>query len=139
MSSTGGAAGTWSGQDTDRGAERVFRLSRIDGLVTFTGPAGSVIVPPGTDVRAAVRDWDADTPVPRSCLLRIRSGAGYGLRRHAVSVELDQVPGWDVAELTFTDSGWWSEQLASFGADVVVLEPTDLRDAVIGRLKGVLA
>jgi proteasome accessory factor B len=127
------------GQDTDRGAERVFRLSRIEDPVTFTGPAGTVIVPPGTDVRAAVRNWDADTPVPRSCLLRIRSGAGYGLRRHAISVEPDEVPGWDIAELTFTDSGWWSEQLASFGADVVVLEPTDLRDAVIGRLKGVLA
>jgi proteasome accessory factor B len=126
------------GQDTDRGAERVFRLSRIDGPVTFTGPAGTVVVPPGTDVRAAVRDWDAETPVPRTCLLRIRSGAGYGLRRHAVSVEPDQVPGWDLAELTFTDSGWWSEQLASFGPDVVVLEPSDLRDAVIGRLKGVL-
>jgi proteasome accessory factor B len=77
--------------------------------------------------------------VPRSCLLRIRSGAGHGLRRHAISIEPDRVPGWDIAELTFTDSGWWSEQLASFGADVVVLEPTDLRDAVIGRLKGVLA
>jgi len=127
------------GQDTDRGAERVFRLSRIDGPVTFTGPAGTVIVPPGTDVRAAVRDWDADAPAPRSCLLRIRSGAGHGLRRHAISVEPDELPGWDVAELTFTDSGWWSEQLAWFGADVVVLEPTDLRDAVIGRLKGVLA
>jgi len=126
------------GQDTDRGAERVFRLSRIDGPVTFTGPAGTVVVPPGTDVRAAVRDWDAETPVPRTCLLRIRSGAGYGLRRHAVSVDPDEVPGWDLAELTFTDSGWWSEQLASFGPDVVVLEPSDLRDAVIGRLKGVL-
>jgi proteasome accessory factor B len=126
------------GQDTDRGAQRVFRLSRIDGPVTFTGPTGTVVVPPGTDVRAAVRDWDAETPVPRTCLLRIRSGAGYGLRRHAVSVEPDQVPGWDIAELTFTDSGWWSEQLASFGPDVVVLEPSDLRDAVIGRLKGVL-
>ncbi|HUA42673.1 MAG TPA: WYL domain-containing protein [Streptosporangiaceae bacterium] len=133
--------GRWyvAGLDTDRRAERVFRLSRIEGQVTFTGPAGTVVVPPGTDVRAAVRDWDAETPVPRTCLLRIRSGAGYGLRRHAVSVAPDQEPGWDVAELTFTDSGWWSEHLASFGADVVVLEPTDLRDAVIGRLKGVLA
>jgi proteasome accessory factor B len=133
--------GRWyvAGLDTDRRAERVFRLSRIEGLVTFTGPAGTVVVPPGTDVRAAVRDWDAEKPVPRTCLLRIRSGAGYGLRRHAISVAPDQEPGWDVAELTFTDSGWWSEHLASFGADVVVLEPTDLRDAVIGRLKGVLA
>jgi proteasome accessory factor B len=127
------------GQDTDRSAERVFRLSRIDGLVAFTGPAGTVSVPPGTDVRAAVRDWDTETPVARTCRLRIRDGAGYGLRRHAVSLEPDQAPGWDVAELTFTDNSWWSEHLASFGPDVVVLEPTDLRDAVIGRLKGVLA
>jgi hypothetical protein len=29
--------------------------------------------------------------------------------------------------------------VASFGADVVVLEPSDLRDAVIRQLKGVLA
>ena len=31
------------------------------------------------------------------------------------------------------------EHLASFGADVVALEPTDLREAVIRRLKGALA
>ena len=132
--------GRWyvAGQDADRGAQRVFRLSRIDGPVRFTGPVGTVVVPPGTDVRAAVRDWDAEPIVPRSCRVRIRSGAGYGLRRHALSIEPDDAEGWDVAELNFTDSGWWSEHLASFGADVVVLEPTDLRDAVIGRLKGVL-
>jgi proteasome accessory factor B len=127
------------GQDADRDAERVFRLSRIDGPVTFTGPPGTVVVPPGTDVRAAVRDWDADPPVPRTCSLRIRSGAGHGLRRYAVSIVPDQVAGWDVAELNFTDIGWWSEHVASFGADVVVLEPSDLRDAVIRQLKGVLA
>ena len=127
------------GHDADRDAERVFRLSRIDGLVTFTGPAGTVTVPPGTDVRAAVRDWDAEHPAPRTCTLRIRSGTGYGLRRHATSIEPDQSPGWDLAELSFSDTGWWSEHLAEFGADVVVLEPSDLRDAVIGRLKGVLA
>ena len=127
------------GRDADRDAERVFRLSRIDGEVRFTGPPGTVVVPPGTDVRAAVRDWDADPVVPRTCRLRIRAGAGYGLRRHAIGIEPDQVPGWDVAELNYSDIGWWSEHLASFGADVVVLEPSDLRDAVIGQLKGVLA
>ena len=127
------------GQDTDRQAERVFRLSRIEGIVDFTGPAGSVTVPPGTDVRGAVRDWDSEASAPRSCLLRIRSGAGYGLRRHALREEPDEVPGWDRVELNYSDTGWWSEHVASFGADVVVIEPTDLRDAVIGRLKGVLA
>ena len=127
------------GQDTDRSAERVFRLSRIDGVVGFTGPPGSVTVPPGTDVRGAVRDWDSEPSTPRSCQLRVRSGAGYGLRRHALRVEPADVPGWDMVELSYSDTAWWSEHVASFGADVVVVEPTDLRDAVIGRLKGVLA
>ena len=137
--STGAGAGMSSGWTPTRQAERVFRLSRIDGAVTFTGPPGSVTVPPGTDVRAAVRDWDSDASAPRNCLLRVRSGAGYGLRRHALRVEPDDMPGWDRVELSYTDMGWWSEHVAWFGADVVVLEPTDLRDAVIGRLKGVLA
>jgi proteasome accessory factor B len=127
------------GQDSDRGAERVFRLSRIDGPVSFTGAAGSVSVPPGTDVRGAVRDWDSEASAPRRCVLRVRSGAGYGLRRHALRSEPAEVPGWDMVELSYSDTGWWSEHVASFGADVIVMEPTDLRDAVIGRLKGVLA
>jgi proteasome accessory factor B len=127
------------GLDRDRGEQRVFRLSRISGLVSFTGPAGSVTVPPGTDVRAAVRTWDSEPPPPRTCVLRIRAGAGHGLRRHALSTRPDPEPGWDLVEVSYTDDGWWSEHIASFGADVVVLEPTDLRDAVIGRLKGVLA
>jgi proteasome accessory factor B len=126
------------GQDTGRGAERVFRLSRIEGPVTFTGPSGSVTVPPGTDVRGAVRLWDADSPPSRSCLLRVRAGTCYGLRRHALSSTPDPAGGWDVVELSFTETGWWTEHVASFGPDVVVLEPSDLRDAVIRRLKGVL-
>jgi proteasome accessory factor B len=125
------------GQDRDRGEQRVFRLSRIAGPVTFTGPAGSVTVPPGTDVRGAVRDWD--TGAPRTCTLRIRAGSGHGLRRHAVSSAPDDEPGWDVVEVYFSEIGWWSEHIASFGADVIVTEPADLRDAVIGRLKGALA
>ncbi len=127
------------GHDTDRGEQRVFRMSRIDGPVSFTGPPGSVSVPPDTDVRAAVRVWDTEPSTPRTCVIRLRAGAGHGLRRHAIHIDPADQPGWDLVELTFTEVGWWSEQLAWFGPDVVVLEPTDLRDAVIGRLKGVTA
>jgi proteasome accessory factor B len=128
------------GHDTDRGEQRVFRLSRIVGPVSFTGQPGSVIVPADTDVRAAVRAWDTEPPPPpRTCQLRVRTGAGHGLRRYAISVSPAAEPGWDELEVGFTEVEWYSEQLASFGADVVVLGPADLRDAVIGRLKGVLA
>jgi proteasome accessory factor B len=127
------------GRDRDRREQRVFRLSRVCGQVDFIGPAGSVTVPPGTDVRGAVKAWDTDAPPPRTCLLRIRTGAGHGLRRHTISMKPDAEPGFDLVEVSFSDTGWWSEHIASFGADVVVIEPADLRDAVIGRLKGALA
>jgi proteasome accessory factor B len=137
--------GTWyvAGFDTDRGEERVFRLSRIDGPVTFTGPPGTVVVPPGTDVRKSVRDWDGEPPSVRVAELRIRSGAGFGLRRRVISDEpagADQSGSqWDLVRTRFSDVGWYADYIASFGADVVVLEPVDLREAVIRKLKGVLA
>jgi proteasome accessory factor B len=132
--------GRWyvAGLDTDRGQTRVFRLSRIDGPVTFRGPAGTITVPAGTDVRDLVREWD-NTP-QATALLQVRQGAGHGLRRGASAVRPDpQRPGWDLVEVPFSDVSWYSEHIASFGADAVVIEPADLRDAVIGRLKGVLA
>jgi|ERR1022692_868159 proteasome accessory factor B len=127
------------GHDRDRGEQRVFRLSRIDGPVTFTGPAGSVTVPEGTDVQQAVRAWDSAPPAPLTAVLRIRHGTGHGLRRRASS----EVPeagndGWDLVKAPFSEVGWHADYIASFGADVVVLEPVDLRDAVISRLKGAL-
>ncbi len=132
--------GKWYG---DRGEERVFRLSRIDGPVTFTGPPGSVVVPPGTDVRKTVRTWDGAPPPVRTAELRVRSGAGFGLRRHAVGnepIEGDGSDGdWDLVRTKFSDATWYADYIASFGADVVVVEPVDLREAVIRRLKGVLA
>ena len=134
--------GRWyvAGLDTDRGETRVFRLSRIDGPVTFRGPAGAVTVPDDADVRELVREWDTEPQSRRTAMLRVRQGAGYGLRRGATAITPDpQRPGWDLVEVTFSDVGWQGEHLAWFGADVVVVEPADLRDAVIGRLKGALA
>jgi proteasome accessory factor B len=133
--------GRWyvAGLDTDRRETRVFRLSRIDGQVRFSGPAGTVIVPEGTDVRELVRQWDV-TPAPRTALLQVRQGTCFGLRQGAHDVRPDRRrPGWDLVQISFSDVGWDGENLASFGANVVVVEPADLRDAVIGRLKGALA
>jgi proteasome accessory factor B len=141
--------GRWyvAGYDTDREAARVFRLSRIEGEVGFTGPAGSVVVPEGTDVRETVREWDTQPPAQqRPAILRVRQGAGYGIRRYATPVPGSTgVPGsagpggWDTISVPFSDVGWFAEHLASFGTDVVALEPADLREAVITQLKGALA
>ena len=88
--------GRWyvAGHDMDRDAVRVFRLSRIEGAVSFGGPPGSVVVPAGTDVRELVRDWDSSPPAYRTATLRVRTGAGHGLRRQATAERPDG-DGWD--------------------------------------------
>jgi proteasome accessory factor B len=135
--------GRWyvAGHDRGRDATRVFRMSRITGPVKMAGPAGSVKVPDGTDVRDLVKDWDRTPPRDRTAVLRIRDGAGVVLRRGAreITPETGAAAGWDRVTLSFADSGWYAEYLASFGPDLVVLDPPDLRESVIRRLKGALA
>ena len=88
-----------------------------------------------------VKDWDRTPPRDRTAVLRIRAGAGVVLRRwaHEVAPETGDAAGWDRVTLRFADAGWYAEYLASFGPDIMVLDPPDLREAVITRLKGVLA
>jgi proteasome accessory factor B len=149
--------GRWyvAGRDRGRDAVRVFRLGRIAGTVRFCGPSGSVTVPAGTDVREVVRTWDSAPPREHTAVLRLRSGAGYGLRRYATGAQAatdgpqatdptgpagaDGTDGWDTVRVPFSDVGWFADHVASFGADVVVIDPPDLRDAVIRKLKGALA
>jgi proteasome accessory factor B len=134
--------GRWyvGGHDRERGAPRVFRMSRITGPVKMAGPPGSVKVPDGADVRELVKDWDRTPPRDRTAVLRIREGAGVVLRRWAreITPETGAAAGWDRVTLSFADAGWYAEYLASFGPDIMVLDPPDLREAVITRLKGAL-
>jgi proteasome accessory factor B len=135
--------GRWyvAGYDRGRQAPRVFRMSRITGPVKMAGPPGSVKVPDGADVRELVKDWDRTPPRDRTAVLRIREGAGVMLRRWAreVTPEPGGPDGWDRVTVSFADAGWYADYLAEFGPDIVVLDPPDLREAVITRLKGVLA
>jgi proteasome accessory factor B len=132
--------GRWyvAGHDRARNATRVFRLSRITGPVKMAGPAGSVTVPPDADVRELVKSWDVSPARDHTAVLKVRTDAGFGLRRWASEVAPDG-DGWDRVTVSFADVPWYADHLASFGPDVIVLEPPDLREAVIRRLKGVLA
>jgi proteasome accessory factor B len=132
--------GRWyvAGHDRTRNATRVFRLDRIVGPVKMSGPARSVTVPPDADVRKLVKDWDTPLPRDHEAVLRVRAGAGTGVRRYAKTVTPDG-DGWDRITVKFADAPWYADYLASFGPDVMVIGPPDLREAVIRRLKGVLA
>ncbi|MBX6386276.1 MAG: YafY family transcriptional regulator [Microbispora sp.] len=121
------------GHDRDRGATRVFRLSRITGAVSTLGRPGAFTVPEGLDLRSMV--GYQDLPNERVALVRVRKGTCLGLRHAAQAVR----PGdgeWDEAEVTFADPEWLAGWLASLGPDAVVMDPPDAREAVIRRLKG---
>lgn len=134
-------AGRWYvvGHDRLRGATRVFRLSRITGAVKMAGPPGGITVPEGTDVRMLVGGWSKPENERGNATLRVRAGAGHALRRRGDAQIEPDGPGWDVVRLSYPLDAWYVEHLASYGADVVVLDPPDLRDAVITHLKGVLS
>jgi predicted DNA-binding transcriptional regulator YafY len=124
------------GHDTDRAATRVFRLSRVEGAVTRTGEPGSYAVPEDVDGRALVSRLDADA-TGRTARLRLRPGAAHQLRLRAGATQAAQ-EGAEEVEVAFTDVEELAQQVAAAGPDALVLEPADLREAVVRRLRGVL-
>jgi proteasome accessory factor B len=121
------------GHDLDRGAVRCFRLSRIVGAVGVWGAHGAFPPPPKVDLISYVaRSWGRSEPHGRATVL-IRPGCADGLRRRAERTEPG--PHGDVAVLPYHCPDGLASWLVSFGADVRVLEPPEVRDAVIGKLK----
>ncbi|GAA4633686.1 WYL domain-containing protein [Actinoallomurus vinaceus] len=130
--------GRWyvAGHDRDRGETRVFRLSRIRGEVVADGPAGAVTVPEGVDLREVVTSMGGPAPARRTATVRLRRGAADGIRRWAANIRRDDDE-WDLAELTFAEVERLADYLAGFADDVVVVDPPDIRDAMIQHLKAV--
>ena len=71
-------SGRWYlvGFDTDRGAERVFRLDRVSGAVRKVGPARAYDVPPDTDLRETIERL-APAPAAEQAVLLVRKGTGH--------------------------------------------------------------
>ncbi|MEU1487598.1 WYL domain-containing protein [Streptomyces sp. NPDC005752] len=127
--------GHWylAGWDRDRGAERVFRLSRISGRVRSRAAAFTAPVPDAVTVRETVESWAGETAT-RTALIRLRTGSGYPLRSRALSVR-ELGDGWDELEIPYGHGldAW----LVEFGPDVIVSRPDDLRADVMDRLRAV--
>ncbi len=131
-------SGRWYavGLDTDRGEERVFRLSRVVGPAKATGSPGSFDVPAGTDVRDVARRLAPAAPTEEAVLLA-RLGAAAVLRRAAATVERDvagpdDATPWDRLRLP---GGAQADEVLTLGADVYVEQPASLRNEVVARLR----
>jgi proteasome accessory factor B len=124
------------GHDRDRSSERMFRVSRIEGDVQPDGEPHEYDVPTDLDLRALASSLAPPHPHSSARVL-VRQGAGGGLRRRAASSRPGD-EGWTEIELPYGSGSSLAEELTSYGPDVVVLEPTEIRDAVIRRLTGLV-
>lgn len=128
-------SGHWyvAGHDLDRGAARVFRLSRITGDVKAVGPAAAYTVPAGTDIRAIV--VDAESPEPTAtATVRVQPGTCQRLRRGAQPVDGDP----DLLAVPYAGLNRFADLVVGHGPDAVVLEPAELRELVVSRLRAVV-
>ncbi|MGN6252087.1 MAG: helix-turn-helix transcriptional regulator [Marmoricola sp.] len=123
------------GLDTDRGAPRMFRLSRVVGAVEADGAAGCYVVPEGTDVLELSRSL-APPPVSEEATVLARTGAAQGLRRWAEEVEPGVRPGWDRLRVRHRGAEQLADTVLAHGDTVVVESPPALREEVRRRLAG---
>ena len=129
------------GRDRDREAPRAFRLSRIEGSVRASGAARAFDAPEQVDVDAFLSGRGGRERLARLAVVPERAGAV-----RARAARPDRTPdvvaedpvasdGRDVLEVPFTSLAAFASELAGYADAVVVLDPPDLREAVVGRLR----
>ncbi|WP_026430141.1 helix-turn-helix transcriptional regulator [Schaalia georgiae] len=117
------------GFDLDRGEDRLFRISRVASAVSFLGQAGDADEAP-----ARLDDPFADRRV--APVLAVLGDPGR-LARHLdgpMGGELPSSP-WRLWRGREADVGRWISRVLARAEDVVVVEPVELRDAVLRRLE----
>ncbi|WIY81483.1 WYL domain-containing protein [Propionimicrobium sp. PCR01-08-3] len=125
------------GFDTGRDAPRIFKLSRIVGEVSRTGKPDAFVPPPAEKMNEQVTRL---IPQPDlDVVLAIRADRAPALRRRGTKVSVSQVlpPGFEAYRLQLAGANAAAE-IASYGPDLIVLEPADLRTEVLRQLEEVV-
>ncbi|MCW6009162.1 WYL domain-containing protein [Micromonospora sp. CPCC 205371] len=121
------------GHDLDREATRCFRLSRIVGAVKATGKPGAYEPPANVDLISHVARWSGPLEHNGRATVLARPGRAAGLRRWAK--ETTPGPDGDRLVLAYADAEGFAGHLVGYGADVRVIDPPEVREMVIQRLK----
>ena len=126
--------GFWyfAGMDLDKGAIRTFRLDRVEGEIVVGKKSDSFEIPAGFDLFSHLDEGIS----AKLATLDIRKGKAFALRKKALSVvekgEWDQITIQYGDESTFIDSLLWHLD------DVVVIEPSELRESVVKILSSMV-
>ena len=130
-------------RDLDRDASRSFRLSRIRGPVRPVGEPGGFAPPTAEELAEAARTWGAAGP-EQTALLAVTPGRAGALRARATQAPsdvalptgaADVLAGRDLLAVPFRVDWELAEEVVGYGDAVVVLDPPQVRDAVVGMLR----
>ncbi|MDN5724652.1 MAG: WYL domain-containing protein [Propionibacteriales bacterium] len=136
------AKGRWYvvGFDPDRQAPRMFRLSRVRTVTKVSRRAGEFTLPADVDIRELARALEPPASTAEATVA-LRVGRAAGLRRRGTAatapadVRLPQ--GFEVVTVGYAGRDSMVGELAVYGPDVVVLDPPELRTALLRHLAGV--
>ncbi|MGI8459278.1 MAG: helix-turn-helix transcriptional regulator [Propionibacteriaceae bacterium] len=130
------------GRDVDRAATRMFKLSRISDVPTAVSRREAYDVPGDLDLRALARSLAPVEPTS-TAVVGVRVGKAPTLSRRGVPVvptpgQFPVPAGFGLVRVGYADTVTLVEELARFGADVVVVEPASVRERVIEHFRTVL-
>jgi proteasome accessory factor B len=116
---------------------RTFRLSRIGDEVTAFGPAGVVHKPADVDLRAIVDRVTGSGAVTGTATVWVAEGRAQELRRLGTTTGERQVAqrSGSVLQIPVRSRDWIARLVAGHGADALVLDPPELRDDVLAKLR----
>lgn len=126
-------SGRWFlvGYDHDREAQRTFRLSRIDGVVTVTARPREHSAPADFDIDADSGDGFSDEVIEAT--IRLTPHRGAALRRIAIPTDQDVYSAQSV-KVSARSLDELVALVCATGADAVVLEPPEVVSAVVAAL-----
>jgi proteasome accessory factor B len=133
------------GRDVDRDATRMFKMSRISGVPKRISRPGAFSVPDDLDLRALAQSLAPAEPTAQA-VVGIRAGKAAPFRRRAqtaahATADDPTAPalpaGFEVVTVGYSDPWALAEEVARYAADVVVLEPLEVRRLVIRNLRAV--
>lgn len=135
--------GRWytGGLDTDRGEQRVFRLSRVRGPVVFDGPAGAVSLPADVDLARRLQERVAalaESEPGGTATVLVQ--AGRAQRWRARALEVTAIPDRDLERLIvpYDDESAFVAEACRAGPQAVVVSPPRVRARVLAALAALL-
>jgi proteasome accessory factor B len=127
--------GAWYtyGMDTSVGEPRIYRLIRIESEVVFAGEPDS-FTPEPVDTRTLIAQLEPAGPDSQA-VLAIRLGRAGTLARGGTPAQAAVPPGFAAYAVEYSSAGDFAAEVCSFGPDVIVLEPPELRAQVVSHLR----